>query len=61
MRKIRLWCAAVLIASAAWSPAVAQTTNDGWDVFVAPYLMGPRGLLHLSPHRKAEQAWTAEP
>jgi opacity protein-like surface antigen len=31
---------AAAITAGAWTPVAAQTTGDGWDVLVEPYLMG---------------------
>ena len=39
-RSVLLWAIVVLVVSGAFAPAAAQSGGDGWDVFVAPYLMG---------------------
>jgi hypothetical protein len=40
-RQIVLWAAiAAITLGGTWTPASAQTASDGWDVYVAPYLMG---------------------
>jgi hypothetical protein len=35
-----VWAALAAIAAGSWTPAVAQTAGDDWDVVVSPYLMG---------------------
>jgi hypothetical protein len=39
-RRVCLWATVVLVASGAWTPAVAQAPSDKWEVTVAPYFMG---------------------
>jgi hypothetical protein len=39
-RFISVLALSILVASAAWTPAVAQAPGDDWDVTIAPYLMG---------------------
>jgi hypothetical protein len=34
------WPLVALLVGGAWAPAAAQQGSDGWDVVVAPYLMG---------------------
>jgi len=40
VRRIVLWAVLAVIAVGSWAPASAQSAGDGWDVYVAPYLMG---------------------
>lgn len=35
-----LWVGVLAMVAGCWTPAAAQTPSDGWDVLVAPYLMG---------------------
>jgi hypothetical protein len=35
-----LWAVIALVVSSSWTRAEAQTPPEGWDVVVAPYLMG---------------------
>ena len=39
-RRMSLWTVVASIVAGSGTPAAAQPTNDGWDVLVAPYLMG---------------------
>jgi hypothetical protein len=36
-----LWAAVAVLAAAAWTPASAQASDDDWNVFAMPYLLGP--------------------
>lgn len=40
MKGIKTGCVVVALVAGSWSPAAAQPAGEGWDVFVAPYLMG---------------------
>jgi hypothetical protein len=40
-RYVILWAAVMVLAAAASTPAAAQTSGEGWHVFVMPYLLGP--------------------
>jgi len=40
LKLIRVVVFIVVMAAGAWTPAAAQTSNDEWEVVVAPYLLG---------------------
>jgi hypothetical protein len=38
--RIRTCIVVSILVAASWTPAAAQGTGDGWDVLIAPYLLG---------------------